>query len=86
MWDWLPKADTLKAIGSIGGALGQGYSAISQNKWSKKMFNLSKSNYDNQVRKETQAQSNMDSAVASVYGKPKKKKKNNVGFNLTSGV
>lgn len=67
MWEWLRGAGTL-----IGG-LGTAYGAIESGRMNKKLYNLQKSAYDRNIKKENKAQMELEKGFNSVYGKKKKK-------------
>lgn len=84
MWDWLSSNfDKIGNIGKLVGGVGQAYGAVQQSKMANKMFDLQKDNYNREVAKENEAQSNLDTAIASVYGDNKKKTSAGIAqFNL----
>lgn len=70
MW-WEALGNVGKLIGGIGGA----YGAIKESQMAKKMYNLQKDMMNRNIRKESLAQRNLDSAINSVYGDEEEKKK-----------
>ena len=85
MWD---------AIGNIGkliGGFGSLYSGHQEQKMGKKLYELQKEQYNRSLKKEDAVQSNLDSAVNSVYGNSpinieRKKKDNTLTPQLNLGV
>ncbi len=75
MWEWLTKANNMKTIGTVVNGVASGYSAYENAKASKSLLDMQKQEYSYQLGKEKKAQSNVDSAITSVFGTPKKKKK-----------
>lgn len=78
---WL---DILKGAGAILGAGATMYTGKQQNKIEREKLNYQKSQDASDRQKNDLAQSNLDSAIESVYGKEKKKKDPNaIGTDLS---
>lgn len=75
IWSWLKKADNLKAVGAIGGAVATGYGAYKQSQFAKSQLDFQKKVYNRGIQKEDDAQMSFSNAVNNSLVDPNKKKK-----------
>jgi len=75
MWEWLKQADNLKAIGTIGSAVANGYSGYKQSQAANDILDIQKKAYNRGIAREDKSDNSFDEAINTTFASNKKKKK-----------
>jgi len=72
--NWVSKSDNLKTVAAIGSGIANYQASKKESSLAQNILDIQKQQYEREVKKENQAQSNIDSAFSSAFNTKKKKK------------